>query len=249
MEYVFQNSKSWEGWKITVMLLPELEHSSSTSHGDDVGSYIQLVFPRFCKEAGLGFYSSVNDLACSIYMCEWVMADGDYSFHPFWCRGQQPGRARCCLSPSSSSVWWLPQGGCRVGCEMFWWEMPSLWCHLAHWGTHCSCSWFLWPQGVTRGGGWPQWHPRQHWVPERLSLTKCPWPPYLSGHQQGTSRCEWTQNQCHEVWLGGCAGGMPQNLGLGAAPAIEKRAWGLVKVELTAGSRLCHSSEDHFFDF
>lgn len=35
------------------MLLSELERSSPTSHGDNVGSYIQLVFPRLCKETGL----------------------------------------------------------------------------------------------------------------------------------------------------------------------------------------------------
>lgn len=35
------------------MLLPELECSSSTSHEDNVGSYILLVFPRLCKETGL----------------------------------------------------------------------------------------------------------------------------------------------------------------------------------------------------
>lgn len=35
------------------MHLPELERSSSTSCGDNVGSYIQLVSPRLCKETGL----------------------------------------------------------------------------------------------------------------------------------------------------------------------------------------------------
>lgn len=32
-------------------------------------------------------------------------------------------------------------------------------------------------------------------------------------------------------WLGGCAGGTPQHPGLGAAPASEQSALGLVKVE------------------
>lgn len=69
------------------MLLPELEHSSSSSHGDNEGSYIQLVFPRFCEEAGLNVYSSVNNSACRIYTVQMRMADGDYSFHLFCCPG------------------------------------------------------------------------------------------------------------------------------------------------------------------
>lgn len=35
------------------MLLPGLECDSSTSRGDNVQSYIQLVFQRLCKETGL----------------------------------------------------------------------------------------------------------------------------------------------------------------------------------------------------
>lgn len=35
------------------MLLPGLECDSSTSRGDNVRSYIQLVFQRLCKETGL----------------------------------------------------------------------------------------------------------------------------------------------------------------------------------------------------
>lgn len=35
------------------MLLPGLECDSSTSHGDNVRSYIQLVFQRLCEETGL----------------------------------------------------------------------------------------------------------------------------------------------------------------------------------------------------
>lgn len=83
------------------MLLPELEHSSSTTHGDNVESYIQLVFPRLCEETGLQVYSSGNNSACKIYIVQVRMADGDYSLL-LWVAAWQATLLP--LSPASSSV-------------------------------------------------------------------------------------------------------------------------------------------------
>lgn len=80
-----------------------------------------------------------------------------------------------------------------------------------------------------------------------LSLTMCPWQPSLSailmlylsftvphfcrGHWQGTYRHEWTWNWCHNIGTGQVCWGTCQHLNLGAAPATEESAFGLVKVE------------------
>lgn len=169
-------------------------------------------------------------------LCKWGWLMGITVFTCFAVLGSSLAGHVAASLPSFLFCVVAATAGCWLGSKMFRWEISFPLVPSGPLRHPLLVQMFL----VAPRGDWRRmlapmtlqahWVPEKKGVPESSFFTMCLWPPYLSGHQQGTSRCECTQNQCLEVWLSECAGVSPGTWVCSGALTGES-AFGLVKVE------------------